>query len=402
MLIIPLPRLFLRSHLIFFFSIMLAACQSADAQRFDLRVLDEDFAGGYGVEIADIDGDGLLDIVALATNPAQFVWYRNPGWEKYVISTDASGNIAAAPHDIDGDGDMDLVLASDFNLRDSTEGGLVRWFENPGNPTENQAWESHFIDQIPTSHRLRWADVQGDGEKELINLPIIGVGAVEPNYDVGAALTAYSVPFNPRGPWGKVLISNELEMAHGLTIFDWDGDGREDMLTASFSGIDLFQLSSQGRFVNQTLLGSGNRGERPAQGSSEVGVGSLDGERFLASIEPWHGNEVVVYRAGEDDALPWVREVIDTSFVGGHALVVADLNNDGRDEIIAGHRSSPYGLYVYRYMPETAQWQRSTLNTGEIGVAGLAVADFNGDGFVDIVAVGSATANVVLFENQGR
>ncbi|MDP1930074.1 MAG: VCBS repeat-containing protein [Gammaproteobacteria bacterium] len=401
-----------RVQLICCFSLLLSACQAADAQRFDRLVLDDAFAGGYGVEIADVDGDGRMDIVALATNPAQFVWYRNPGWEKYIISSTAAGNIAAASHDIDGDGDMDIVLASAFNLRASTEGGLVHWLENPGNPMENQEWQQHLIDQIPTSHRLRWADVNGDGKSELINLPIIGIGATEPDYAVGARLTAYSIPQDPRaGRWGKVVISDALEMAHGLSVIDWNGDGRDDLLTASFSGIDLFQMASRGRMVDQTPLGAGNRGNRPGQGSSEVAVGSLAGQpegslessaRFLASIEPWHGNEVVVYRPNEDGSLPWAREVIDTELVGGHALVVADLNNDGRDEIIAGHRSSPFGLYIYRYMPDTGLWQRSTLDAGGIGVAGLAVSDFNGDGFADIVAVGSSTANVVLFENAGR
>ncbi len=393
-----------RLQLVVLSSLLLSACQAADAQRFDRRVLDENFAGGYGVEIADIDGDGRMDIVALATTPAQFVWYRNPGWEKYTISSTATGNIAAASHDIDGDGDVDIVLASAFNLRASTEGGLVHWLENPGNPLENQEWQQHLIDQIPTSHRLRWADVNGDGKLELINLPIIGIGATEPDYAVGAQLTAYSIPRDPRaGRWGKVVISDTLEMAHGLSITDWDGNQRDDLLTASFAGIDLFQLASHGRMVVQTPIGAGNRGDRPGQGSSEVAVGALDdSERFLASIEPWHGNEVVVYRPNEDESLPWSREVIDTELVGGHALVVADLNNDGRDEIIAGHRSRPFGLYTYRYMQGPGVWQRSTLDAGGIGVAGLAVRDFNGDGFLDIVAVGSSTANVVLFENAGR
>lgn len=381
---------------------VLSACQSADAQRFERLVVDEAMAGGYGLEIADIDGDGLLDIVALATNPAQFVWYRNPSWEKYLITANSSGDIASAAQDIDGDGDMDLVLASEFNLAQSTQGGLVQWFENPGNPMQNQEWQAYTIDRVPTSHRLRWGNFNGRN-RTLINLPIIGVGASAPSYEGGAQLKAYEIPVNPKGAWGSVVVSNEFEMAHGLAVVDWNEDGRDDLLTASFAGISLWQFAVDGEFVKQTDLGAGNRGERPAQGSSEVGLGSLhDGSRFMASIEPWHGNEVVVYTANEDDTLPWQRFVIDDTFVGGHALIVADLNNDGSDEIIAGHRSSPYGLYSYRYMETTQQWVRTALDTGGIGVAGIAVVDLTGDGYRDIVAIGSATGNVVLFENQGR
>lgn len=392
----------MRSALLMLLASVVAGCQSTGAARFDRLLLDDAIPGGYGVEAADIDGDGLRDVIALATNPAQFVWYRNPGWEKYTISTTATGNIATAPHDIDGDGDVDLVLASEFSLSNSTGGGLVQWFENPGNPREQQQWVAHAIDAIPTAHRVRWADVQGDGVLELLLLPIIGVGAAAPEYAVGARLTAYAVPANPRGPWPRVILNDTLEMAHGLQITDWDGDGRQDLLTASFAGIELLQLGFDGLFVNQTLLGEGNRGPRPNQGSSEVAVGELYGERVLASIEPWHGNEVVIYTASDEDGQPWLRQVIDSEFRGGHALLMGDLNNDGHDEIVAGFRSDPWGLYAWRYLRDTGMWERTSLNASRVAVSGLIMEDFTGDGYKDIVAIGSASANLVLFVNEGR
>ena len=87
----------LRPLLLLLLGSVLAACQSTGAARFDRLLLDDAIPGGYAVEAADIDGDGLRDIVALATNPAQFVWYRNPGWEKYTISSSARGNILRSP-----------------------------------------------------------------------------------------------------------------------------------------------------------------------------------------------------------------------------------------------------------------------------------------------------------------
>jgi hypothetical protein len=392
----------LRPAILVLLASLATACQSTGAARFDRLLVDDAIAGGYGVEAADIDGDGLRDIVALATTPAQFVWYRNPDWEKYTISTATSGNIATAPHDVDGDGDVDLVLASEFSLSNSTSGGLVQWFENPGNPRDQQAWQAHRIDAIPTAHRVRWADVQGDGRHELLVLPIIGIGAAAPDYAAGAQLTAYAVPADPRGVWPKVILSDTLEMAHGLQIEDWDADGRQDFLTASFAGIELLQLGYDGLFVSQVLLGEGNRGTRPGQGSSEVAVGVLDGERFLASIEPWHGNEVVIYQASGEQDQPWLRQVIDAEFRGGHALLTADLNNDGQDEILAGFRSEPYGLHAYRYLRDTGLWERTSLNASRVAVSGLIVEDFTGDGFKDVVAIGSASANLVLFVNEGR
>lgn len=384
-----------------------SACQVADAQRgfvsFEKTTLDETMRGGYGVEIADIDGDGLLDIVALSTNPAQFAWYKNPGWEKYVISSVAAGNIDAAPKDIDGDGDMDIVLASEFALGNSTGGGMVHWLENPGNPVLDQEWEMHFIDQVPTSHRIRWADVNGDGEDELINLPIIGYGASAPDYAEDIPLKAYPIPDDlDVESWPAIVLDQSLQLAHGLQVLDWEGDGRMDLLTASFGGVHLFQTAKNGVSVSKRQLGRGKQdGERPQIGASEVDRGSLGANNnFLATVEPWHGNEIVVYTEG-DGAL-WNRSVIDTGFANGHALLAADLNNDGIDEIIAGGRSEPYQLAIFRLDVDSQRWQRINLDDGNIAVSGLAIEDLNGDGFLDIVGIGAGTRNVVYYQNSGR
>jgi len=398
----------IKPGIVMLFAGLLTACQVADAQRgfvdFEKNTLDESMRGGYGVEVADVDGDGLTDIVALSTNPAQFAWYKNPGWEKFVISTVAQGNIDAAPQDIDADGDVDMVLASAFNLGASTEGGLIHWLENPGNPTENQEWEMHYIDEVPTSHRIKWADINGDGTKELINLPIIGVGASAPLYEVDLALRAYSIPVDLNvDSWTGVVLDQSLQLSHGLGIIDWDEDGREDLMSASFYGVHLFQFASQGQAVAKTQIGSGKQGaERPAIGSSEIDVGSLNAQtRFVATVEPWHGDEVVVYTEGRDSRSMWDRAVIDTALANGHGLIVADLNNDGIDEIVAGGRSEPYQLAIFKNNGDSANWDRIDLDDGGVAVSGLAVQDLNGDGFKDIVAIGAGTRNVVYYENSG-
>ncbi len=399
-------------------SLLLSNCQAVDAQRgfvaFEKATLDTSFSGGYGVELADIDGDSLTDVVALSTNPARLVWYKNPSWEKYTISSATSGNIDAAPQDIDGDGDIDLVLASEFSLSDSTVGGAMHWLENPGDPTENQQWDRHFIDQIPTTHRIKWGDINGDGREELVSLPIIGVGASAPEYTVAVTLRAYPIPRNLNvRRWPSVALDNTLQMSHGLEISDWDDDGREDILTASFYGVHLFQLAHRGQAVAKQYLAMGKQeNERPAIGSSEVGVGNLvsaspraagaNNSRFVATIEPWHGNEVVVYTPGNNRDALWNREVIADDYASGHGLLVADLDNDGSDEIIAGGRGEPFKLSIHRFDRATQSWTTTELDAGGVAVSGLAIGDLNGDGFKDIVAIGSSTQNIVYYQNLGR
>ena len=267
----------------------------------------------------------------------------------------------------------------------------------------NQEWEMHFIDEVPTSHRVKWGDINGDGEQELINLPIVGIGATSPEYDVNLQLKAYSIPDDLSvESWPGIVLDESLQLSHGLSLVDWDGDGREDILTASFYGVHLFQLAIQGRSVVRTLMGTGKQeAERPAIGSSEVDVGELqDGSRYIATIEPWHGNEVVVYIDGANEL--WDRLVIESELANGHALLTADLDNDGSDEIVAGGRSEPYQLVIYKKPDAASEWNRIEVDSGGIAVSGLAIDDLNGDGFADIVGIGSGTGNLVYYENSGR
>ena len=371
------------------------------AAAFQKHVIDADFANGYQVSTADLDSDGDPDVIALSTQPSQLVWYRNPDWERVSISTRTQRNIDCAPYDIDGDGDPDLAVASDFDLGDSRRGGTLQWLECPGDPDTQQEWEVHPIDAIPTSHRVRWADIDGDGRKELVNLPIVGVGSEPPDYAVGVQFRAYRVPGHPTSdPWMPVPLDDSLRVAHGLRVVDWNSDGRAGLLTASFEGVHLFQWSD-GRMVRQQI-GVGFTGPGPKQGSSEVALGRLrtGPPRFVATIEPWHGNEVVVYVGTDSDTLPWPRTVIDNSLTDGHGLVCLDVDGDGSDEIVAGGRGGAHEVILYRWRGNGAGWERHTIDPSGVAVAGLTVADINQDGRPDLVAAGTATHDVVWYENR--
>ncbi|GMU93353.1 MAG: hypothetical protein AMXMBFR4_24110 [Candidatus Hydrogenedentota bacterium] len=70
-------------------------------------MIDSQFDKGYQCSAADIDRDGRPDVIALSTTPPQLVWYRNPEWTRFVVTTATERNIDVAPHDVDGDGDID-------------------------------------------------------------------------------------------------------------------------------------------------------------------------------------------------------------------------------------------------------------------------------------------------------
>jgi hypothetical protein len=186
------------------------------------------------------------------------------------------------------------------------------------------------------------------------------------------------------------------------------------LLTASYEGVNLLTATSDGK-AEMTQLGAGNQ-EKPtgSRGSSEIKVGHLKtaaGSRtFLATIEPFHGNQVVVYtppaEPGDKPGL-WTRTVLDDRLHEGHAVWCADLDGDGNDEVIAGWRQgSGTGIRIYKAKPAgnggaAPEWSTHDLDLGGVAVEDLACADLDGDGRIDIVAVGRATHNVRIYWNEG-
>jgi hypothetical protein len=358
------------------------------------------FNSGYALAIADIDHDGKRDVVALSSGSAGLVWFKNPEWTKYTITTAAKQLIFTAPYDVDGDGDIDLALISDFDMNNTNSGGTVSWAEAPSDPTKSQDWALHKIDAIPTSHRLRWADIDGDGKKELIDLPLFGKGSTGTAHAGAVQLKAYFIPADPKaGTWtSKVLDDKRLEVAHGLAVVDWDGDKAEDLLTAANDGVDLFRPSLTNPVER---LGNGKAGQAPDKGSSEIALGRLGAMRFFATIEPWHGTDAVIYTPGTGDSPLWDRKVLGSPFEHGHGMAAGDFNGDGFDEVVGGGGQGKMAQYIFRYVPSSGAWDPIDLDIGGVAVSCIEVTDLDGDGALDIVSIGgSPTNNVVWYENS--
>lgn len=358
------------------------------------------FNAGYALAVADIDHDGMQDVVALSSGAAGLVWFKNPSWTKYTITTAAKQLIFTAPYDVNGDGNVDLALISDFDMNDTTGGGTVSWAEAPSDATKNQDWALHEIDAIPTSHRLRWADIDGDGKKELLDLPLFGEGSTGTAHAGAVRLKAYFIPAEPKaGTWtSKVLDDKRLEVAHGIAIVDWDGDKAEDILTAANDGVDLFRPSLTNPVQR---LGNGRDGQAPNKGSSEIALGRLGSARFFATIEPWHGTDAVIYTPGSGDSPLWDRKVLGSPFEHGHGMAAGDFNGDGFDEVVGGGGQGKMAQYIFRYVPSTGAWDQIDLDIGGVAVSCIEVKDINGDGALDIVTIGgSPTNNLVWYENS--
>jgi hypothetical protein len=372
------------------FLILCALAHAAEPTRFAEHTIATGLKGGYQVVVADLNHDGKPDLIALASGMPELVWYENPTWERHVIAGGFTRMINCAAWDIDGDGIPEIVLASGFANEAKNSAGIVSLLHSDGDP--RRPWKVTEIDRLTTSHRLRWADIFGDGKKVLVNAPLTGARAAAPDYRDHTPLVFYRP-----GQWKREMIGSENGgVVHGIFIVDWDGDGRDDILTASFVGIDLYKLEKDGRW-SRTEIAEGDPSAWPKGGSSDVAVGRLGGKRYLAAIEPWHGNQVVLYR---QSAKEWQRRVIDASLADGHTVWTADLNGDGNDEIIAGFRGGSHSVFVY-YADDASgdRWSKQVLDDGGMAAAACAVADLNGDGRMDIACIGSATANLKWYEN---
>ncbi|MBI1792200.1 MAG: VCBS repeat-containing protein, partial [Acidobacteria bacterium] len=177
---------------------------------------------------------------------------------------------------------------------------------------------------------------------------------------------------------------------------------REQILTAGFDGIVLHQSRGKGEKLRweNTRLAKGHEEPAPKAGTSDVALGHLHKRRFLAAVEAWHGNEVVVYT--EDAAHKWQRRVIFNGLVEGHEVALGDFDGDGRDDIVAGDRGKGASVHVFFAQDDTgAGWRHQVIDEGGMAGSGCTTADINGDGQVDVICIGASTANIKWYENLG-
>ncbi len=341
--------------------------------------------------------DGKPDLVALASGLDHLVWFENPGWKRHVIGSGLHRMINLAARDWDADGVPEIVLAHEFANQAKNSIGVVSVLERQADP--DAEWKTTEIDRLTTSHRLRWADIRANGKPVLINAPLTGAQAEAPEYRGPAPLVYYDpddwIRHHISG--GESKLAPDEGVVHGIYVIDWDGDRREDVITASFSGIHLYRFDGKGWTRSQ--LAKGDPAPSPKSGSSDVTVGRFAGGRFLAAIEPWHGNQVSVYLPANGG---FIRTVIDSTLVDGHTILAGDFNQDGVDDIVAGYRGQGRSVHVYYAQDKSGKkWKRETVDNGGMAAAACAASDLNQDGRADLVCIGSATANLKWYENGG-
>ena len=377
---------------------------------FRMEEIETKLGVGYAVLLVDVNHDGKKDIVVVDT--ARVIWYENPTWKMRTIIQGGTkpDNVCIDAYDIDGDGQLDFALGADWKPFNTSSGGTLQWLQR--GKTLDEPWTIHPIDTEPTVHRIRFADIDGDGKAELVSAPLMGKGSsAKNNWQDGepVRIIAYRIPKNPvKDRWTPEIMDHSLRVIHNFQPIRAARHPGMDIITASYEGVH--QIGKGNDRWWRTKIGAGNQATPMGKrGASEIKQGTLkSGRKVIATIEPWHGDQVVVYsEAPENRSLLWNRHVIDEELKWGHAVSFADLDGDGGDELIIGVRDDGgkvrRGVRVYQVKDDMgAKWARQIVDDGGVAVEDLTSADLDGDGRVDIVAVGRQTHNVRIYWNQPK
>jgi Concanavalin A-like lectin/glucanases superfamily/Bacterial Ig domain/FG-GAP-like repeat/Regulator of chromosome condensation (RCC1) repeat/Immunoglobulin domain/IPT/TIG domain len=317
-------------------------------------------ATGYGAGsavIADLDGDGKPDIAEVNGGPHTISIFRN-------IS--ANGTLSAAS----------FAPRVDLPLPVGSSGG--------------------------DPYRLHTVDLDGDGKLDLLVSEVNGSRAsIFRNIAIPGNITTNSFE-------APVSIATGSDSRFSTAV-DLDGDGRPDLITLNFgdSTISILKnIGSSGSISSNSFAPPVNL--TPAGAPYEVAIGDLDGDgKPDLAVANYSASVISVFRntttPGIIDSNSFAPRVDFPSQTHGTAMVIGDLDGDGKPDLIAGF-VEPQIVSVYRNLSSPGTFNTSSLAPAvDFSTPGwmhtIALADFNGDGKPDISVVGELPSYMSVFQN---
>jgi hypothetical protein len=335
---------------------------------------------GGGLRVADLDGDGRLDIVRqhVVDDRLDVLYQTAPmtfELEALERRWDNRGRSRMALADLDGDDDLDLVFPENSNVD-----GDVAWFEN----VEGRLLRRMIVDRLKGIAGVAVGDVTGDGRSDVV--AVLAEDVITEN-----EVVLYEN--QPSGFYRALRVDDDLDGPAGLALGDVDGDGVLDVIATGENAGTLVWYRREGPTWARRII------EDAANRPRGIATADLNGNGALDAVLASFGEDRVFWYENDGAGL-FARRIVDVDFPSPVAVETADLDADGDADVVVAGADPAAPLAVYLNGP--GSFARS-LVPADRAVSALAVGDWTGDGAPDL-AVGYADGDqtLALFTNNGN
>ena len=356
------------------------------------HTIDDASRGADGVRLADMNGDGRLDITTPWEEGDQVRIYLHP--KASATSTRWPGvtvGRVGAPEDavfvdLDADGAVDVVSSCEGSDRTV----YVHWApKQPDRILDPAAWTT---EPIPATRKARaWmfcVPLRSNGQPTFDLI----VGAKGDNAQIGRL----QAPANPRdlAAWSYHTLA-PAGWIMSLILHDVDGDGDRDLVVSDRKGDHrgCFWLENPGPPARQRLPWT-----RHAIGGEDKEVmflttADLDRDGLTDVLATVRGKEILFFRRETADGRRWRTYTIQipASAGTGKGIAVGDIDRDDRPDIVfscenAGDGKTGVMWMSYRRSPTEPLWTAHDIS-GSAGIKFdlVALIDLDGDGDLDVL-----------------
>ena len=339
--------------------------------------------GLKSIAIADLDGNGTLDVVATSSvDGGRVFWHQNIDgrgeFSALQLIDSGVGETAIKIADLDGDGDADIVTTGSF--------AGTSWYVN----TDGKALfgSSTSISEIGASS-LSIGDLNADGSLDLI-------GTIN---DVGGNRVAWIE--NSRGNFGTYqTISTNVDSPVSVAAADLDGDGDVDVASASsldnkiawYANVDGF-----GNFGTQIAVAN------DAQLAASVAVADLDGDGDQDLLSASTGDSKVAWYENTDSLGQFgTPKLLSSNAKSIDSVMAADLDGDGDEDALLTYLDGSTSQVLWRENVDGAgDFGKNRIILDGVTRASASAADLDGDADLDVLVHSLATGILTWYANSG-